>query len=639
MSISEVEAQKKSDAPQRSLNSATSLQASAIYYNSLTPEIIAQNPALKSFVEQKAKADTSKKKRKTSKNKHLTIDSRCRTLALKFYPEQMLTDEERTMITNPKTGRIDYSRWQDGDLLENVRNRVDKAIHDFEYRFNALKSKKDKHKRHWQLEAILHDKDLVANPDDMFLPSSVKPHFHLILRDCNKNLFHVSTILKALGLNYQKKDSLLFYEQGCTTVKDFNAYSVYLTHDTDASIRDGKEPYELSEVMTNMSEDELKDIRAGYARLQAKSKLSEQDWNELAEYAKKLGNELGDFRSWARKTLTFAQRTSRKFEKLREEYNIALSDTIEQSPDIIRCCILISGDQNSGKSYTSRHALQQLGETIYNARASTGKYDGLTSEATAMLFDDRKMTDSLNVSDNRATILHARGTANDRPWKGHYVVITTNLTPDEFYNEQVLSSQVEALKSRFYTCEIVTDNFGREKLELVTASYRGNAKDVEARNKLFMAFADKFNELIKNYKPNYDLPELDAKYYNNDPNQSWAPSKQADLLNENNDLREKNLALSYKLGDLISVIRSTDPYQHDNLFYVGNIDTPTSQGYEYLIQFLQNATPIALVHFEDERQARWTAEELLNELPKPNSSAKPFVLSNCEYIRIYGVSK
>lgn len=76
-----------------------------------------------------------------------------------------------------------------------------------------------------------------------------------------------------------------------------------------------------------------------------------------------------------------------------------------------------------------------------------------------------------------------------------------------------------------------------------------------------------------------------------------------------------------------------------NVFYTGDLDSATSQNYLNLIRFLQNANPIALVHFEDEYKARWTVEDLLKELPAPNKSAEKMCLSDCEYIRILGVER
>lgn len=620
-----------------------------LIYNHLTPNIIAQNPVLQKVTNAKVKALNSSTKKKKKNNKHLTIFSRVRTLALKFYPEQLMKPEVRAQIINPATNRIPYDYWTDEAQLSLAKQALQDRIKNFVDRFNALKSPRDKHKRHWQLEAICHDKDYIANPDDMFLPAYVKPHFHLILRDANGNRFMVKTILDALHLHFTKDDSDLFYEQGCSTVHDFNAYSMYLTHETTQAIVDGKELYDLSEVMTNMTLDELKDIRAGYSRVQAKAKLTEEDWNQLADYVAKLGDNMNDFEAWATKSLSFVQRTSKKFKDLQVLYNKHLLEAVEKSPDLIRCCILISGRQNDGKSYTARHALQKMGETVYNARSSTGKYDGLSSRATAMIFDDRKMTDALNVSDNRATVLHSRGTGNDKPWLGHYVVITTNLQPDAFYSGQVMdASQVSAIKSRFYTTSLTYDQNGHGKLSLIAPSTRGTKEDIAKRNELYMAFADNFNKLIENYRPltPNEAPQIDTSYYKSAQIQHLRSSTADDLVNYSISLSEKNEALSTKLRDLISVLCCTVAGVHDKIFYTGDILGTDTYNYHYLINFLtEQKNQDAKVYKENSMKSSWTVKELLAKLPKPRKIPNKidlnndefgikYELTNCEYIRI-----
>lgn len=633
-------AKKISDARQQSLNKPDKLTTNDNQQSNLSTKSITQ----KSSTSTENSTEKKKKKSrrgKSKKNKHLTIHSRTLTLALKFYPEQMMNKQVRQSITNPKTGRIDYSLWTDGDLLDQAKAYLNDRIKNFSTYFNSFKSPQDKSKRHWEVEAICHDRDEVANPDDMFAPAIVKPHFHVIIRDANNKRFFVETILKALGLNYQKEDSELFYEHGCTTVADFNAYSVYLTHETEQAKKDGKELYDLSEVMTNMPLDELKDIRAGYSRLQSKSKLSDHDWNELADYASKLGDELGDFDAWSKSVLTFAQRTGQKFKALQDEFNKHLTDSVDDSPDLTRCCILISGNANDGKSWTTTHALQNLGEKIYPARSSSGKYDGLQSTATAMTFDDRMITDALNVTDNRAVVLHGRGTGGDKAWLGRYVVVTTNLPIGDFFSNQVrFDSQIDAIRSRFYTCILVYDNFGHGHLEVVDASTRGTAKDIQARNDLFTRFADEFNKLITNYHPLSadDAPKLDAKYYQHAPEQSWEPKQTAQLIaqleTENNSLRNEALGLSSKLGDVIRVLRNEYPSIHNNVYFTGDLDTPYRYGYKSFLEFLRKANPNDIVYKEDSYTEHWTVSELLSKLPAPNIGEDNYILSDCQFIRI-----
>lgn len=622
-------------------------------FNHLSIDSIAQDTVLENNVKRKIEAltlkepepKTKKAKKVKDHGKHLTIYSKVRSLALKFYPEQLMRPETREEETDPQLGRIPFEFWQDETMLKLAKSAMKDRVDKFSERFNKLKSPRDTKKRHWEIEAICHDRDYKADPDDMSLPSVVKPHFHLILRDANGNRFTVKTILKALNLFYDpKKDSKLFYEQGCTTVKNFSSYSMYLTHETDQAQIDGKEVYDISEVITNMTLKELQDIRAGYSRVQAKSKLTEEDWNNLADYVAKLGDKMGDFEAWANQSLSFVQRTSKKFKDLQVLYNQHLLEAVEKSPDLVRCCILISGKQNDGKSWTTRHALQDMGEIVYNARSSTGKYDGLSSRATAMIFDDRKMTDALNVSDNRATVLHSRGTGNDKPWLGKYVVITTNLSPDDFYKGQVMDlTQVPAIKSRFYTTSLLYDASGRARLALIKPSTRGTKEDIAKRNELYKNFADHFNKLIKDYTPLSpdDAPKLDKSYYKDTQLHRFCSSNVDALLNDTVSLYDHNMALSTKLGRLITLLCTTVDGLSNKIFYTGMINATYSFDYPRLIEFLHDQSPDAKVYKEDSVDG-CTVAEFLKKLPKPTTledykfevNDDKFELTDCEYIRI-----
>ena len=317
-----------------------------------------------------------------------------------------------------------------------------------------------------------------------------------------------------------------------------------------------------------------------------------------------------DFQTWADKSLTFSQQANAKFLKLQQVYNRHLLSAVEKSPDLIRCCVLISGKANDGKSYTTRHALENLGEVVYNARQGSGKYDGLTYLATAMIFDDRKMTDSLNVTDNRATVLHSRGTGNDKPWLGKYVIITTNLDPNTFFSQQVLDeSQVEALRSRFYVTTLKWQD-GRGKLVLQDGSSRGNVKDIKVRNELYKKFATEFNKLILNYRPleDFEIPKLDAQYYDSTPNSVHSLSPMA-----------------YKIRDLIQVTGLK------NLIYTGDIISSESPNFDNFVSKLKKFPVKSLVYMESETQSSCTVEELLKKLNTRN----PFLsVYDADYIRI-----
>lgn len=603
-------------------------------FNHLSINSIAQDGVLENNVKRKIEAlkePEPKTKKVKNHGKHLTIYSKVRSLALKFYPEQLMTPEKRENETDSQLGRIPFEFWQDETVLKLAKSAMKERVDKFSDRFNKLKSPRDTKKRHWEIEVICHDRDYKADPDDMSLPSIVKPHFHLLLRDANGNRFTVETILKALNLFYDpKKDSKLFYEQGCTTVKNFASYSMYLTHETEQAQLDGKEVYDISEVITNMTLTELQDIRAGYQRLQPKAKLSTSDWLELADEATKLARKMGDFEEWSHETLNFVQRSETKFKHLRELYNKVLNDTIEQAPDLTRCCVLITGKANDGKSYTTRHALQSLGETIYNARSGSGKYDGLTSRATAMVFDDRRITDALKVTDNCATVVHGRGTGNDKPWTGHYVVVTTNLSPEEFFKSQVMNtSEVPAIATRFYVSELIYDENHNGKLYATDYGIRGMYDDISGRHKLYEKFADSFNKSIKGYHPltREEAPKLDLKYM-------------ADSTTNTTEV-DPNQEVAHLKNVISNLIDDINLFKPDYIFDTHNIIYGTPKYYD-LILFLERGLEKSKKHTDnpfigvdeevDEESGTgktWGISELLDIV---KSGKLPF--KNCAYIKM-----
>lgn len=615
-------------------------------FNHLSIDSIAQDTVLENNVKRKIEAlkepepKTKKAKKVKDHGKHLTIYSKVRSLALKFYPEQLMTPEKREEETDPQLGRIPFEFWQDGAMLKLAKSAMKERVDKFSERFNKLKSPRDTKKRHWEIEVICHDRDYKADPDDMSLPSVVKPHFHLLLRDANGNRFTVETILKALNLFYDpKKDSKLFYEQGCTTVKNFASYSMYLTHETEQAQIDGKEVYDISEVITNMTLKELQDIRAGYQRLQPKAKLSTSDWLELADEATKLAKEMGDFEEWSHTTLNFVQRSETKFKHLHELYNKVLNDTVEQAPDLTRCCILISGKANDGKSYTTRHALQAMGETIYNARSGSGKYDGLTSRATAMVFDDRRITDALKVTDNCATVVHGRGTGNDKPWLGHYVVVTTNLTPGEFFKSQVMNnSEVPAIATRFYVSQLIYDENRNGRLYATDYGIRGMYDDVSGRHELYEKFADSFNKTIKGYHPltREEAPELAPEYVLSP--EYLASSTSETILDPLNclDPIEEIAHLKTVVSGLIGTL---DAFRPNCIFDTSDIIYKSPRYYE-LVQFLEYGAkkaeddpnnPFNGIYAEGRISAGKTWE--ISELLALVKSGK-FPFENCAYIEM-----
>lgn len=447
--------------------------------------------------ESKAQA-TSKKARKKSKKKSkkvaVTFGSEPRTLALKFYPEQLL--DEKSRIQFMKCDDVTKQRWID---------QLTKAF---------LQQIKQFHYLDFQVAVISHDSDKVKAADDPFAISIEKAHFHLIIRRLSKKRFRVNRIIQLLGLHYIKDDNFddtsMWNNGGAEIIRDFASYFLYLSHETNQAIVDGKHKYDRSEVISNFDETTREALWQAGLRNQKKSKL---DWDELNDIAYNMGLNLKDFDPWVKANLTVTDQANKNFRVVSKSYQQGLSEGVAKIGHITRCSILLHGEGNLGKSYTALESLKALHLNVYRASKGSGKYDNLSTSTDAMIFDDVAVSDARNVFDNLAVTLHRRN-SNDRAWLGSYAVVTTNDDPETFcrrmagvnstdelfdVNDPYTRSKIDAInaiKQRLYICTIKNN-----KLIVESATTRGSRADQAEHDKLFKKFAEKFNAILKNYKP------------------------------------------------------------------------------------------------------------------------------------------
>lgn len=438
---------------------------------------------------------TSKKTRKKSKKKKVavTFGSELRTLALKFYPEQLL--DEKSRIQFMKCDDATRQRW-----IDQLTREFIKQIKNFKY-------------LDFQIAGILHDSDKVKAADDPFKISIEKAHWHLIIRRLSKKRFRVNRIVQLLGLHYIKDknfdDSAMWNNGGAEIIRDFASYFLYLTHETTQAINDGKHKYDRSEVITNFGAETRNALWQAGLRHQKKSNI---DWDDINDLAYNFGLNLKDFDPWINANLTVAEQANKNFRVVSKSYQRGLSEGVAKVGHITRCSILIHGKGNIGKSYTSLEALKALHLNVYRASKGSGKYDNLSTSTDAMIFDDVAVSDARNVFDNLAVTLHRRN-SNDRAWLGNYAVVTTNDDPETFcrkmagvnstdelldVNDPYTRSKIDAInaiKQRLYICTIKNN-----RLIVESATVRGSRADQAEHDKLFKKFAEKFNAILKNYK-------------------------------------------------------------------------------------------------------------------------------------------
>lgn len=483
-----------------------------------------------------------------AKSANITFDSQVRTLALKFYVEQLMPAQIRQQYTELLAIKVskNASIYQQQDAL--IRSKQIEKI----YCEKFFKMIEDFHYKDYKICAIYHDKDTTEKAGSPFLPACKKGHWHvLIWRDswrAPKKRFRVQTIINKLHLNYAPNlDTKLWREHGAEQIKSSVAsYVTYLPHNTEEAIDDGKFQYSISEMAKNFSDEELNEIFKYYEKTRKKTAI---DWDELDREAVLRGQNILDFDNWIKTKLSVVQRASSTFKVVRKDYEEALGEAVAKKGDVLRCGILIYGRGNLGKTYNTMQAFKMLGLRCYDAGTGSGKFDNLTALTEAMTFNDVDATNAKNVFDNRVVLLHRRF-SGDRPWLGKFAVLTCNDDPYEkicqmanvtmagrdYYQLTKSEKQnYDAVSQRLYICRI---NPMTKELICEKKQERGGDSDKYAHNKLFDTFKTMFEASLANY--DYTPDALDYK-------------NEADAQKRDKENKEKALKRKHKLDNVVQL--------------------------------------------------------------------------------------
>ena len=403
--------------------------------------------------------------------KVLSIASKFSTLAVKFYAEQLENGDEQLF----------YDR---------VR-QIDKN------RFYVM--------------AIKHDED--EETDGVWDVAKEKPHYHLIIKSKDSHdRPRVKDMLSKLGIIFRPGiDDTLLENRALETVGNYSAYALYITHDTPQARLDNKCPYDVGRIVSNLTPDEVQQIRDGFSRTHENRKLTPDELAELDSAAYELGKRLGDFDKWY-DALTFFERSNAKMRTIKESYYRGVENRLRENNFLLRCCIYIRGDGNTGKTYTSEKSMRKMGRAVLSVGGGgSGKFDNLLPSHGCILVDDDICPNLLNMADNK--ICHAYRRNKDNPvWAGDYLIITSNLSFEDFCErcglkvkdlKGLYTKQFEALKTRFFFCEMKRSADGGLRLVCREPSTRGTEAEQEQRGAMFREFWQTFNELIKDYKPNH----------------------------------------------------------------------------------------------------------------------------------------
>lgn len=395
------------------------------------------------------------------KPKALNMESSVRTLSIKVYDEQLPDGWEMTK--------------------RRIRS-IDKSL--------------------WQVIGVCHDRDFAG--DEFWAPSLEKKHYHIIVRILNGKKSRVKLVLQELGVVYRpQEDKTLWENHGVETCADYTNMAVYLTHDTKQAELDGKERYELDELVSNLTIEEIKQIREGYTRVSdSQEKVTPSMLAKLDADAYELGRNLGDFETWYG-SQPFSVRSQAKMRTIRESYERGVNERVESGETVTRLCVFIQSEKNKGKTTAARYALRKLGKRYLDVSAGeTGRFDDLKVTHDAIIVDDDKCgRHILNLADSKYTRVYRRN-KNNPVWAGDYFIVTSNLSFEDWLWECGIHDkrQVEAARSRFYICKLVKlEELDRDILYCESQADRGGDDYLAELDMKFVFFKEYFDESLKEY--------------------------------------------------------------------------------------------------------------------------------------------
>lgn len=262
-------------------------------------------------------------------------------------------------------------------------------------------------KGHWQVIAICHNRDYAG--DDFWLPALEKRHYHIIVRILNGKNARVEQILRELGVGYRPEDKTLWENHGVETCRDFAGMTMYLPHWTEQAELDGKTRYEIEELVSNLTDDEIREVMKGYVRVGGSlGKVTEKELAKLEADVFELGRECGDFTEWY-KALPHNIKKNASMRVYREMYELGLDEGIKELKVIPRLSVFVQGDFNKGKTKAAEKSCDKMGLIHLDIEAGgTGKFDNLTANTNAIIVDDETLPHPLAMVDTKVCRVYKR---------------------------------------------------------------------------------------------------------------------------------------------------------------------------------------------------------------------------------------
>lgn len=385
--------------------------------------------------------------------------------------------------------------------------------------------------------AIIHDKDVFV--EDFWTVEPETDHIHIVFAGTlypsgQRRRVKVADALEMLGIRFDKEADMSMCDNHAVEVcKDLTTSVKYLTHETPNSIADGKYSYDREAVVTNnraMYDSMMHEIKA----TSEKFKLTAEQAVAYAPSFRASGKKLLSFREafkeagfsdWMWDLLPSKHSVSSVLEHAYKEGVQAAIGT-----EVDRICIYIYGCAEIGKTTAVEKLCNVLGidrSQIFSCVEGTGKYDDLTPQHEVLLADDVSLSSILKIADDRVCQLNQRCKGKS-VWAGHFVIATSNTTPEDMFHKWVTDSHGKVLKDKNDN-PLISDKWeGRtSRFAFVHADEDGNLtltkpyrrgtrsdKAIE-RNNLIRSMIEAMQESTREYCQNDSLTDSELLHYDN----------------------------------------------------------------------------------------------------------------------------
>lgn len=380
----------------------------------------------------------------------------------------------------------------------------------------------------YEVMAICHDADPAS---EGWEDATKKKHYHIIIRITDakhrKVRAKVKKLLELLGVRYTEQDKELYEHHGVENIIDWNTYVLYLTHDTQRAISEGKKHYSPRRIVSNLSQTVIAQMAGKAAQLR---KQTATEPLELMDTVKNLVAERKDFDLWLSEQAYNVRRNKNLVKVLQDTYDAETAKQYGKSVGKNMIAIFIGGEGNTGKTTSAIKGCEALGMRVYDAPQGTGKWDGLTLADDAILIDDSAPKhELLGLIQDRVVMFHRRN-SNDRYFAGDLIVVTSNNDFTEFarkcgYKKQIplyddrgdvlteegddgkpqtvytINPEYKAFASRFFICHV--EELDNNRYYLVRDDNdqgRGTEAKWKKKKKMFTTFLKAFNDTMIQYE-------------------------------------------------------------------------------------------------------------------------------------------